>query len=204
MGGHLFIFDDQPIDDGTLPRIDVPPPGPIGLDARTGTPARAHVNIGERVVRYPRQRMGQRVGDGECFSLADGALRNAGARTAEDYGTVAPDLDYVWGSSVSLADLQPGDVVQFRDYRFDREVETRNADGSFTTTSDVQERPHHTAIVERVDGGGAVTVLEQNSPDGSPVTRSQLFFSGGTRRSGNRTTTITVQGRFWFYRPQAR
>jgi hypothetical protein len=198
------MSDPLGLDQGTLPRTELPPPGPIGLDSRSGAPARAHVNLGGRVVRFPRQRMGQRVGDGECFALADGALRNAGARTAEDFGTVIPDADYVWGSSVSLADVQPGDIVQFRDYRYDREVETRNADGSIVTNTDFQERPHHTAIVERVDGNGAITVLEQNSPSSSPVVRRQLFFSNGTRTSGTRTTTITVQGTFWFYRPQSR
>jgi hypothetical protein len=58
--------------------------------------------------------------------------------------------------------------------------------------------------VERVEGSGAITVLEQNSPVGSPVVRSQLFFLNTTGTSGRRTTTITVKGTFWFYRPQAR
>ena len=105
---------------------------------------------------------------------------------------------------MNLSDLRPGDVIQFRDYRFDREVVTHNSDGSTTTTNDFQERPHHTAIVESVGSNGAVTVLEQNSPDGSPVVRNQLFFSNGTRESGGQSTKITVQGTFWFYRPQAR
>jgi hypothetical protein len=131
-------------------------------------------------------------------------LRHAGARSADDYGTIVPDADYVWGALVSLADVRPGDVVQFREYRYDREVETRNADGSIVTNTDFQERPHHTAIVERVDGNGAMTVLEQNSPNGSPVVRRQLFFSNSARTAGTRTTTITVQGTVWFYRPQSR
>ena len=38
---------------------------------------------------------------------------------------MAPDIDYVWGVAVSLADVRRGDVVQFRDYRFDREVVTK-------------------------------------------------------------------------------
>jgi hypothetical protein len=195
--------DPISIDDGTSARIGSPPPGVIGLDARRG-PARPTTSIGNQVVRFSRQRMGQRVGDGECFALADRALRHARARSADDYGTILPDADYVWGALVSLADVRPGDVVQFRDYRYDREVETRNADGSIVTNTDFQERPHHTAIVERVDGNGAITVLEQNSPSHSPVVRRQLFFSNSTRTGGTRTTSITVQGTFWFYRPQGR
>src|SRR5688572_29468842 len=154
------MSDPIGIDDGTSARISSPPPGAIGLDARRATPARPTTNIGSQVVRFSRQRMGQRVGDGECFALADRALRHAGARSADDYGTIVPDADYVWGALVSLADVRPGDVVQFRDYRYDREVETQNAAGSIVTNTDFQERPHHTAIVERVDGNGAMTVLE--------------------------------------------
>jgi hypothetical protein len=55
-----------------------------------------------------------------------------------------------------------------------------------------------------VDGNGAATVLEQNAPRGSAVRRSQLFFSNSSTTAGRRTTTIRVQGTFWFYRPQAR
>ncbi len=87
---------------------------------------------------------------------------------------MTPNADYVWGSSVSLSELQPGDVIQMRDYRFDREVVVNNPDGSGSTDSDFQERPHHTVIVESVDGNGAVTVLEQNAPTGSAVRRSAI------------------------------
>ena len=142
--------------------------------------------------------------DGECFTLADNALRNAGARSAADYGAVTPDADYQWGTSVSLSDLRPGDVIQFRSYRYDREVETQHTDGSSETQTEFQERPHHTAIVERVGAGGAVTVLEQNAPVGAPVTRNELFFSDRNETNGEVRTSIRVTGRFWFYRPEAR
>jgi hypothetical protein len=191
------------IDDGTTPRAELPPPGPVGLDARSGG-SNAHASLSERIVSFPRRHRGQRVGDGECFTLADRALRGAGAKSAADYGQVAPDVDYVWGTSMELGALQPGDIIQFRNYRYDREVETRGSDGSVTTETDFQERPHHTAIVETVGAGGEITVLEQNSPVGSAVTRTTLFFSGGQHTAGGRTTTISVSGTFWFYRPQLR
>ena len=198
------LGDPIVIDPVTSARTESPTPGPIGLDSKSGTPKQTHASMAEQIVSFPRQHRGDRVGDGECFTLADRALRNAGARSARDYGDVSPNVDYVWGASVNLSDLRPGDVIQFRDYRFDREVVTHNANGSTTTTDDFQERPHHTVIVESVGSNGAVTVLEQNSPDGSPVVRSQLFFSNSTSSSGGRSTSITVQGTFWFYRPQAR
>jgi hypothetical protein len=99
---------------------------------------------------------------------------------------------------VTLLDVRPGDIIQFRNYRYDRTIETDSG-----TNTDFQERPHHTAIVERVDWAGAITVLEQNVPDGGPGQRSQLFFSNVSPSRGARTT-IRVQGRFWFYRPQPR
>ncbi len=192
------------IDDGTTSRTESPRPGPIGLDAKGGNAKQTQTSMSEQIASYARRHRGQRVGDGECFTLTDRALRAAGARSAADYGSVAPDVDYIWGTSVDLGALQPGDVIQFRDYRYDREVETRRADGSVTTETDFQERPHHTAIVEQVGASGEISVLEQNSPVGSGVTRTQLFFSNGQQRGGGRTTTISVGGTFWFYRPQPR
>ena len=192
------------IDDGTSPRIASPPPGPIGLDAKSASPKNSSASMADQIVAFARHRMGQRFEDGECFALANRALRNAGAKSASDFGTVVPDADYVWGASISLGSLQPGDVIQLRDYRFDREVETTNPNGSKSIVTDFKECPHHTAIVERVGGHGAVTVLEQNMPRGAPVRRGELFFTSGTFTDGNQSTTINLQGTFWFYRPQAR
>ena len=201
--GSIDLDGDLEIDDGTSARTETPPPGPIGLDAPSGG-GTTSAGIGDRILGFARRKRGTRVGNGECFTLADSALSTAGARSAGDYGSVSPNADYVWGSSVSLSDLQPGDLIQMRDYRFDREVVVNNPDGSGSTDSDFQERPHHTAIVGIGRCGGAVTVLEQNAPRGSAVRRSQLFFADGTTTSGHRTTTIRVQGTFWFYRPQSR
>src|SRR3954467_482185 len=119
------------IDDGTGARIETPTPGPIGLDAPSG--GGTSVGVADRVLGFARRQHGSRVGNGECFTFADRALSTAGARSASDFGTVTPNADYVWGSAVSLPDLQPGDVIQMRDYRFDREVAVDNPDGSGST-----------------------------------------------------------------------
>jgi hypothetical protein len=197
------LNDPSAIDDGTLPRIGTPAPGIVGLDARSGGGGSSGAAIGDGVVSFARRRIGRRVGDGECFALADRALRDAGARSAADYGTVVPDADYVWGAQVGLAALQPGDIIQLRDYRYRREVVTESDDGT-RTEERTEERSHHTAVVESVGADGAVTVLEQNSPEGSPVVRSQLYFAASRVTSGRRTTTVTVEGTFWFYRPRSR
>jgi len=173
-------------------------PGPAGLHAKGGGTATAP-SLADRIVGYAQRQRGSRVGDGECTTLADRALRAAHAKSNSDYGTVTDTADYVWGTATTLANLQRGDIIQFRDYSYTRRDETETA-----WHTDEGERPHHTAIVESVDGNGAVTVLEQNSPKGSGVRRKQLFFTSRDSTSGGKTTKITVSGTFWFYRPQAR
>jgi hypothetical protein len=193
------LGDPIRIDPGTSARTESPPPGPIGLDAKGGTPKQSQASMADQIVGYARHRIGQHVGDGQCFALADNALRGAGSKSAADFGTVTPTADYVWGTSVNISAVRIGDVIQFRNYQYLKRVD--NDDGSFR--EDGGGRPHHTAIVERVDGDGAFTVLEQNF-EGSPVRRSQLYFTSRTSTSSGQTTTITVTGTFWFYRPQAR
>lgn len=191
------------IDDGTLARIGSPEPGPIGLDSKGGTAKQNRASMADRIVGYASRKRGERDGDGQCFTLVDRALRAADAKSAADYGAVSPDADYVWGTSVALADLRPGDIIQFRDYTYSR-VTVTDDDTGRTTDEEEGERPHHTAIVQSVDAGGAVTVWEQNAPEGSAVSRNRLYFTSGTTTSGSRTTRITVRGTFWFYRPEAR
>lgn len=191
------------VDEGTSARLESPPPGPIGLNAKTDGAKTVRASLADRILAFVRRRRGSRVGDGECFTLIHLALRAAEARSASDYGTVTPNADYVWGTSIALTELQPGDVIQFRDYAYHRVVVTEGQDRT-TTDERTEERPHHTAIVQSVDGNGAVTVLEQNSPEGSVVRSTQLYFSSGTTTSGNQTTTIAVRGTLWFYRPEAR
>jgi len=209
VGGSVPGFVDdtlapQKIDAGTSALTETAPPGVIGLDAGNKGPRPPPAAIGDTVVAFAQQRAGQRVGDGECFALADRALRSAGAKSAADFGTVAPDADYVWGATSTVGDAKVGDIIQFRDYRYDREVTVEKADGSSQTRTDFQERPHHTAIVTTVGAGGAITVIEQNAPEGSGVHRTQLFFQDRDDSSGSTTTKITVRGTFQIYRPQAR
>ena len=192
-----------PIDDGTSARIGSPPPGPIGMDSKGGGTKPAQPSMAERIVSFAKRNRGTRVGDGQCFTMVNRALSAADAKTAKDYGAVSPDADYVWGTSVTLTDLKPGDIIQFRDYSF-KKVDVTEDDSGKTTDELEGDRPHHTAVVQSVDGNGAVTVWEQNAPEGSPVISTQLFFTSGKTTSGTRTTRITVKGTFWFYRPEAK
>ncbi len=186
--------------------------------------------LGQRVHTFATNRSGQQVGSGECFDLADQALRSAGARSAADYGDVSADADYRWGNAVQLVDVQPGDVLQFRDYEVTVEVVVRSTktfrDGSTEESEDVQTetyaRPHHTAVVSSRLSGGRLRVLEQNAPPRGSSTPQRVVRSNEIHTTGSTstqtsvrqetdgtvrtetTTTITVTGTIWAYRPQPR
>jgi hypothetical protein len=192
------------LDEGTLPRVGTPPPGSIGLDTKSGSKSTPQQSLSDRVLSFALQRIGQVHGDGECFTLVDDALRNAGAKSAADFSKVGPDIDYVWGPAVMRASLQPGDIIQMRDYHAEITTNTDHPDGSSDFEEKSDERPHHTAIVESVGTGGTVTVLEQNVPHGGAVTRNVLHLTSSSSSSGGTTTTVKVKGQLWFYRPQAR
>jgi hypothetical protein len=208
---HLFGHGPAAagIDLESSPQIDSETPArtksagaaPVPLDAKSRGAAASEAGMADRIVGYARRQLKTRIGKGECTDLVDSVLRTAGAKSASDYGNLSPDADYKWGIPVTMTALQPGDVIQFRNYSYRSMVVTRTGTGT-TKQERGQDRPHHTAIVESVGDEGAVTVLEQNAPDGSPVTRTVLYFKDSTTTSGQRTTTITVKGKFWFFRPQ--
>ncbi|AQG80532.1 CHAP domain-containing protein [Spirosoma montaniterrae] len=150
--------------------------------------------IGDNIRTFARNRRGQQVGNGECWTLVETALRNAGARTSNDImgaDNVTEDADYVWGEEVNAADARPGDIVQFRDYRYDLSSET---------STEWQERPHHTAIIDTINSDGTIQVFESNVGGSRRVQRNRLFLRSGS--VGN--SSVTVTGRIWVYRPQAK
>jgi hypothetical protein len=124
-------------------------------------------SFGEKVVAFCQQHKGEQVGDGECASLANQALRAAGAkRRGHDF----PDKgDYTWGTRIYYIEAQggsapktegkpfeikPGDIIQLRDVKF----AGRRPGGTYSMTFG-----HHTAIVAGLeDGGQTVHVFHQN------------------------------------------
>lgn len=183
---------------------------------RRGRPAVASAAdiLGARIVAYALQHQGQSVGTGQCAALADAALRQAGARSADSYGDIDANTDYIWGRRVALRDARPGDILQFRNYNITTELQTTRQypDGrrESTQTWAVSSRPHHTAIVER-NLGGSLLILEQNAPpSGSEVQEHSLPVAPSaysTVQQGSVpslvTTTIQVNGEIAVYRPQA-
>ncbi len=112
--------------------------------------------LGDDIVAYARSKLGQKVGNGECTSLAVDALRQCHARRPD------PVLG-IWGDEVkSLRDLQPGDILQFEDAIFVKQ-HVRGDGALLTLTSSY---PHHTAIVARVRKRGpkpVLIILHQNA-----------------------------------------
>ena len=186
--------------------------------------------LGQKVQSFGLNHVAQQVGSGECFDLADQALRSAGAKSAADYGEIIADADYQWGSSVQLVSVVPGDILQFRDFEVTRDVTvtTRktlrdgSTDETTQTSTTVYGRPHHTAIVSAKLSGGKLRILEQNAPPiGSStaerVVRSREIDTVGSTSTTSAvrqdpdgvatietTTTLTVTGTIWAYHPQAR
>jgi hypothetical protein len=71
-------------------RVSDPRLRPIGLDSKGGGAKQSRPSMADRIVSYASRRRGERVGDGECFTLVDRALRAADAKSAADYGTYHP------------------------------------------------------------------------------------------------------------------
>ena len=95
-----------------------------------------------RIAAFCLARTGQRVGNGECWTLADDAFKSAGARR--------PGRDLrVWGRVVNPAkeSLKPGDVIEFQSARF--------SDGAYTGTG-------HTAVVVKGGTQEKFSIAEQN------------------------------------------
>lgn len=132
----------------------------IALDAapsshalRTEGPALA---VSAGVLDYALRSLGSKVGDGECWTLADEALKHARAgRPAGGAG---------FGRVLESEELlRPGDVLQFEGARFEAES------GKWLSM------PHHTAVVGRVMEGRCVELLHQNfGRDGKSVSRLVL------------------------------
>ena len=145
------------------------------------------MTINARVLQFATRHLNQRVGRGECFDLADRALRAAGAQSAADYGEITAHGDYQWG--LGVATPQPGDIIQFRNYRVD--IDNESGVGFETRGS-----PNHTAIIASVGENGVVEVLEQNVYNVRKVKRNTLYLQSGRG--------IRVTGTFRIYRPQPR
>jgi hypothetical protein len=101
--------------------------------------------LNQKVLAYAQAHLGKEVGNGECWTLVDEALKSAGADTSGD-GRCE------FGRSIALNAVIPGDLLQFEKAHFEHREGGRSSS---------QDMPHHSAIVSSVEGR-KVTVLNQN------------------------------------------
>jgi hypothetical protein len=125
--------------------------------------------LNARIVTWLRARpVGSAYGNGECWTLAEDALIQAGARTSRQLTPrFSSRADFVWGDvETSLNEIHPGDIIQFVGYS--AVLTTTVADflaprGRVVSPTQTHGRGHHTAIVLRVLVPGClVEVIEQN------------------------------------------
>ena len=114
--------------------------------------------LNKKVLGFASARQGEKVGDGECWTLAARALEKAGARR---------DGIYRFGRELGPRDvIFPGDVIQFEKVKI----------GSATM-------PHHTAVVYEVLGSDKLEIIHQNFGSAGK-TVSRLTIDLATHRSG--------------------
>jgi hypothetical protein len=134
---------------------------PVAGAAKTdGTPA----DLGEKMVKFCKDNLGQMVGDGECGTLAVRAMEAAGATPFHKFKENPGAGDFVWGELVFVVEIRdgkrkrdpadgkarPGDVIQYRDAAF------RTGSGGIFIA------PQHTAVVGEVKSNGDLIVYQQN------------------------------------------
>jgi hypothetical protein len=137
--------------------------------------------LNQKVLAFARAHKGQQVGDGECWTLADAALKAAGARRPGS-GGLGP---FAFGRLLGPRETAlPGDIAQFSKARFQGKTNRGFVYGY------VMDR--HTAIIASVKGT-RITVLHQNfgERDGGKIVR-RTPINLADRKQG------TVQ----IYRPQ--
>ncbi len=127
----------------------------------------SELTLNQKVTNFANSKLGQQVGAGECWDLANSALKDAGAGTSSDFGPMGDDADYVWGTPIpDLKDVIPGDILQYRDFVMKTitktDVSFSDNTGWVDDTSVEISHPHHTSIVFINSGDANLTVLEQN------------------------------------------
>ena len=152
--------------------------------------------LNQAVVKFARDQMGKKVGDGECSTLAIKALESAGAKTTIDFGVSGLDKDYQWGTLVKdYADVLPGDVVQFRNAVTVTKTITKMGKRNVTRHT-TRTYAHHTAIVATNPGRGKFKVFEQNvgGPEATEEAKRKVY-------EKDLDLAGLTQGTVWIYRP---
>jgi hypothetical protein len=147
----------------------------------------------KKVLKFARDNLGKKVGDGECATLALRALEEAKAQRFY----ISSEKEYIWGKLIRTVtpgknltgDVLPGDILQFRDAVLVHKVGRMTSEANY---------PHHTSLVEAVkDDGKTLELLHQNAGafDASPEVRRKV-------QRGTLHLTDLKKGSIKIYRPQ--
>ena len=117
--------------------------------------------FGPKLVEFCAARIGTVEGNGECWTLADNAIK-------AQNGELEIALSYNFGQRIDFRSVEPGDVAQFTSCRFEY------PNGSVSTAGE----PNHTAIVVEKTSNSSFSVFEQNP---SPVRLGSYDLSRKTR-----------------------
>jgi len=96
------------------------------------------MTLNQKVVVWAQGHLGKKVGAGECWDLGESALKQAGAQTSNVLGPVGDDTDYIWGDQIDMKDVQPGDIIQFRDHEATTTTETEYTFSDGTSIDDTK------------------------------------------------------------------
>lgn len=160
---------------------------------------------GDRIVNWVRARIGQQVGNGECWTLAADCFSSL---QSEDKAVGGDQIMTAQGTSFGLcifshypslhhqptvlpgSVLQPGDILQFRSARWVR----RDSNGRVIfemragAAEDTAGCKDHTAVIETVqydaEGGVKLCVLQQNSGGIRTVGRGEYTLGTGEMVEG--------------------
>ena len=148
--------------------------------------------LNAKIVAFAKDHLGEKVGNGQCTSLALEAMKASGAKRFP----LARDGDYIWGEPVaSFKDALPGDIVQFRDAVFEGQTRLNARGGTYTWHF---EFPHHTAIIAKVqDRGRKVTFLHQNTGGAGVSEEAKMR----VKQESLPVHSLQPEGKVWIYRP---
>ncbi|KAI5777903.1 hypothetical protein EDC01DRAFT_381022 [Geopyxis carbonaria] len=164
-----------------------PPPQPPALNSLP--------LVGSAVARWCEARLGQCVGNGECWTLASEALKaTPGAMASQGYTHGACVYTHTApAAAVSAGEIQVGDVLQFWKARWEW------GNGAWKSAGD----PDHTAVVTGVrvkdagaGGGPEVEVVEQNVGGVKTVVRGTYELGEGKMVQG-RCRVFRAVGEDW-------
>ena len=115
--------------------------------------------LNHRIMTYVSERFGQQVGNGECWTLAEEALKAAGA---------SPPREYVFGRELKKGEeWWPGDIVQFTSCKF---KETLPGGGKKIVQAG---SPNHTAIFGGKQNG--MSMIAQQNVNGRKTVMMELL-----------------------------